>query len=106
MKTITVAGYGENAYYNGGGNISASPDAPQKWVRVPEYEKALDLEHDRMRVRQRNHNNFVFAGLAGYLGAPNPAWGSSTAPSPSTSRPTAAACGPATRWRVPAESTC
>ena len=58
---------------NGGGNISASPDAPQKWVSIPEYEKTIDLEHGRMRVRQRNHQNFVFAGVAGYLGAPNPA---------------------------------
>jgi hypothetical protein len=73
VKTITVAGYGENAYYNGGGNISASPDAPQKWVSIPEYEKTVDLEHGRMRIRQRNHQNFVFAGLAGYLGGPNPA---------------------------------
>jgi glyoxylase-like metal-dependent hydrolase (beta-lactamase superfamily II) len=73
IKTITVAGYGEAAYMNGGGNISASPDAPQKWVSIPEYEKTLDLEHGRMRVRQRNHQNFVFAGLAGYLGAANPA---------------------------------
>jgi hypothetical protein len=72
VKTITVAGYGEAAYMNGGGNISASPDAPQKWVSIPEYEKTIDLEHGRMRVRQRNHQNFVFAGLAGYLGAPNP----------------------------------
>jgi hypothetical protein len=73
VRTITVAGYGESAYMNGGGNISASPDAPQKWVSIPEYEKTVDLEHGRMRVRQRNHQNFVFAGLAGYLGAPNPA---------------------------------
>jgi len=73
VKTITVAGYGETAYMNGGGNISASPDAPQKWVSIPEYEKTIDLEHGRMRVRQRNHQNFVFAGVAGYLGAPNPA---------------------------------
>ena len=73
VKTITVAGYGEAAYMNGGGNISASPDAPQKWVSIPEYEKTVDLEHGRMRVRQRNHQNFVFAGLAGYLGAPNAA---------------------------------
>jgi hypothetical protein len=72
VKTITVAGYAEAAYMNGGGNISASPDAPQKWVSIPEYEKTIDLEHGRMRVRQRNHQNFVFAGLAGYLGAPNP----------------------------------
>jgi hypothetical protein len=73
VKTITVAGYGENAYQNGGGNISASPAAPQKWVRVPEYEKTIDLEHGRMRVRQRNHQNFVFASRAGYLGAATPA---------------------------------
>jgi glyoxylase-like metal-dependent hydrolase (beta-lactamase superfamily II) len=71
VKTITVAGYGENAYMNGGGNISASVDAPQKWVSVPEYEKTIDLEHGRMRVRQRNHQNFVFAGVAGYLGGAN-----------------------------------
>ena len=73
IKTITVSGYGEAAYMNGGGNISASPDAPQKWVSIPEYEKTIDLEHGRMRVRQRNHQNFVFAGLAGYLGGTNAA---------------------------------
>src|SRR5436190_4938388 len=73
LKTITVAGYGETAYMNGGGNISASADAPQKWISVPEYEKTIDLEHGRMRVRQRNHQNFVFAGVAGYLGGPNAA---------------------------------
>ena len=68
IRNITISGYGETAYMNGGGNISSSPDAPQKWVSVPEYEKTIDLEHGRMRVRQRNHQNFVFAGLAGYLG--------------------------------------
>src|SRR6185369_16994686 len=72
VKTIVLAGYGEAAYMNGGGNISASPDAPQKWVSIPEYEKTIDLEHRRMRVRQRNHQNFVFASAAGYLGAANP----------------------------------
>jgi len=68
VKTIVLEGYGETAYMNGGGNISASPDAPQKWVSIPEYEKTIDLEHRRMRVRQRNHQNFVFASAAGYLG--------------------------------------
>jgi glyoxylase-like metal-dependent hydrolase (beta-lactamase superfamily II) len=72
VKTIVLEGYGETAYMNGGGNISASPDAPQKWVSIPEYEKTIDLEHRRMRVRQRNHQNFVFASAAGFLGAANP----------------------------------
>ena len=73
VKTIVVAGYGETAYMNGGGNISASVEAPQKWISVPDYEKIIDLEHGRMRVRQRNHQNFVFAGAAGYLGGANAA---------------------------------
>src|SRR5438876_1357486 len=72
VKTIALEGYGEAAYMNGGGNISASPDAPQKWVSIPEYQKTIDLEHGRMRLRQRNHQNFIFASVAGYLGAPNP----------------------------------
>jgi len=72
VKTIVLEGYGEAAYMNGGGNISASPEAPQKWVSIPEYEKTIDLEHRRMRVRQRNHQNFVFASAAGYLGPANP----------------------------------
>ena len=39
---------------------------------IPEDEKTIDLEHGRMRVRQRNHNNFVFAGLAGLSGRAEP----------------------------------
>jgi hypothetical protein len=68
IKSIKIEGDGQVAYQNGGGNISTSPEAPQKWVNVPEYEKILDLEHRRMRVRQRQHNAFVFAGVDGYLG--------------------------------------
>src|SRR4029453_18408239 len=68
VKAVKIEGYGQIAYQNGGGNISSSPDAPQKWVRVPEYEKIIDLEHRRMRVRQRQHNDFVFASIDGYLG--------------------------------------
>jgi hypothetical protein len=68
IKSIRIEGYGQVAYQNGGGNISTSPDAPQKWVNVPEYEKIIDLTNMRMRVRQRQHNAFVFAGVDGYLG--------------------------------------
>jgi glyoxylase-like metal-dependent hydrolase (beta-lactamase superfamily II) len=68
IQSIKIEGYGQIAYQNGGGNISTSPDAPQKWIDVPEYEKIIDLEHRRMRVRQRQHNHFVFASVDGYLG--------------------------------------
>src|SRR5687768_8476901 len=68
IKSIKIEGYGQVAYQNGGGNISTSPAAPQKWINVPEYEKIIDLANKRMRVRQRQHNAFVFAGVDAYLG--------------------------------------
>src|SRR5688572_32646842 len=68
IKSLRIEGYGQLGYQNGGGNISTSPDAPQKWVNVPEYEKIIDLENRRVRVRQRQHNHFVFASVDGYLG--------------------------------------
>ena len=68
VRSIKIEGYGQTAYQNGGGNISTSPTAPQKWIDIPEYEKIIDLEHWRMRVRQRQRNHFVFASVDGYLG--------------------------------------
>jgi hypothetical protein len=60
VKTIVLEGYGETAYQNGGGNISASPDAPQKWVSIPEYQKTIDLEHRRMRLPATQSSEFRF----------------------------------------------
>lgn len=61
LKTLQIVGYGENAYMNGGGNITGSPDAPQKWQSVVDATRTFDLEHGRMRVQQRLKFNFVFA---------------------------------------------
>jgi hypothetical protein len=33
LKTLQIIGYGELAYFNGGGNITGDPDAPQKWQK-------------------------------------------------------------------------
>src|SRR6476469_4021117 len=44
LKTLQIVGYGELAYMNGGGNISADPAAPQKWQKVLDYRRAIDLE--------------------------------------------------------------
>jgi len=43
LKTLTIYGYGQQAYQNGGGNITASPDAPQKWVNVNGLQRTIDL---------------------------------------------------------------
>src|SRR5687767_15282361 len=47
VKTLQIVGYGELAYFNGGGNITGDPAAPQKWQTVLEYTRTVDLEHWR-----------------------------------------------------------
>jgi hypothetical protein len=69
LKTLQIIGYGELAYFNGGGNITGDPDAPQKWQKVLEYTRTIDLEHSRTRVQQRLKMDFVFASTIGQLGA-------------------------------------
>jgi hypothetical protein len=68
LKTLQIVGYGELAYFNGGGNITGAPDAPQKWQKVLEYTRTIDLEHWRTRVQQRLKMDFVFASTIGQLG--------------------------------------
>jgi glyoxylase-like metal-dependent hydrolase (beta-lactamase superfamily II) len=68
MKTLQIVGYGELAYFNGGGNITGDPDAPQKWQKVLDYTRTIDLEHGRTRVQQRLKMDFVFASTVGQLG--------------------------------------
>ncbi|HSP67210.1 MAG TPA: hypothetical protein VLN48_05760, partial [Bryobacteraceae bacterium] len=34
LKSLTIYGYGQLAYQDGGGNITSSPDAPQKWANI------------------------------------------------------------------------
>ena len=68
MRTLQIVGYGELAYFNGGGNITADPLAPQKWQKVLDYTRTIDLEGWRTRVQQRLKMDFVFASNAGQLG--------------------------------------
>ena len=68
LKTLTIEGYGQLAYQNGGGNITSSIDAPQKWIDINDYVRVTDLEHMRTRVRQRQVNDFVFAAAQNMKG--------------------------------------
>jgi len=45
LKTLQIVGYGELAYFDGGGNITGDPAAPQKWQKALEYRRMIDLEH-------------------------------------------------------------
>src|SRR4051812_11798094 len=68
LKTLQIVGYGELAYFDGGGNITGDPSAPQKWQKALDYRRTIDLEHGRTRVQQRLKMNFVFASTVGQLG--------------------------------------
>lgn len=60
IKTVRIVGYGQNAYQDGGGNITASPDAPQKWINISQ-DRVIDYAGSRMRLEQRQNQDFVFA---------------------------------------------
>ena len=68
LKTLQIVGWGELAYFDGGGNITGDPAAPQKWQKVLDYRRTIDLEHWRTRVQQRLKMDFVFASTVGQLG--------------------------------------
>jgi glyoxylase-like metal-dependent hydrolase (beta-lactamase superfamily II) len=68
LKTLQIVGYGELAYMNGGGNITGAPDAPQKWQKVLEHTRTIDVQNWRTRVQQRLKMDFEFASTAGQQG--------------------------------------
>jgi glyoxylase-like metal-dependent hydrolase (beta-lactamase superfamily II) len=68
IKTLQIVGWGELAYFDGGGNITGDPAAPQKWQKVLDYRRTIDLEHWRTRVQDRLKMDFVFASTVGQLG--------------------------------------
>ena len=68
VNTLTIEGYGQLAYQNGGGNITSSPDAPQKWININGHRREIDLRAWRMVLRQKQANDFVFAAASGMRG--------------------------------------
>jgi len=68
IRTLTIEGYGQLAYQNGGGNITSAPDAPQKWMDVNNYVRIVDLQNWRTRVTQTQVNDFVFAAARNMRG--------------------------------------
>jgi glyoxylase-like metal-dependent hydrolase (beta-lactamase superfamily II) len=66
LKNVTLVGYAQYAYQNGGGNISPLPGAPQKFIAANDYRRVYDLEHGRMYHQERRNDLFPFANYAGH----------------------------------------
>ena len=66
LRTLTLIGYAQYAYQNGGGNITALPGAPQKYIAANDYRRIYDLGHGRMRHLERRNDLFPFANYGGH----------------------------------------
>ena len=66
LRNFTLIGYGQYAYQNGGGNITALPDAPLKLIAANDYRRVYDLEHGRTRHLERRNDLFPFAAYGGH----------------------------------------
>lgn len=71
VKNITLAGYGQYAYMFGGGRISASPDAPEKYQAANDLRRVYDLEHGRFQQLERRNMLFPFLATFGHSYALN-----------------------------------
>ena len=66
LRNVTLIGYAQYAYQNGGGNISPLPGAPQKFIAANDYRRIYDLEHGRMLHQERRNDLFPFANYGGH----------------------------------------
>ena len=71
VRNITLAGYGQYAYMFGGGRISGSPDAPEKYIAANDLRRVYDIEHERFQQLERRNMLFPFLNVGGHNFAPN-----------------------------------
>jgi len=70
VRNITLIGYGMWAYQFGGGNVTASPVAVQRYLAANDLRRVYDLEHDRFQQAERRDMLFTFARAAPTLWQP------------------------------------
>ena len=71
VKNITLVGYGQYAYMFGGGRITGSPDAPEKYQAANDLRRVYDLEHGCFQQLERRNMLFPFLALFGHSYALN-----------------------------------
>ena len=66
LHSLMLQGYAQYAYMWGGGNITASLDAPQKWMAANELQRTWDFDNDIFQLKERRNMLFPFAALFGH----------------------------------------
>ncbi|MXO73193.1 MBL fold metallo-hydrolase [Alteraurantiacibacter buctensis] len=65
LDNVTYTGFGQRAYYQGGGNITGDPQAPMKWQNVTDVQRTLHLKTGVADYQERWGQEFPFAGTFG-----------------------------------------
>lgn len=66
LQTLKLYGYAQYAYMFAGGNISSSPDAPQKLIAANELQRIWDFQNDGFQMKERRNMLFPFAAEFGH----------------------------------------
>jgi Metallo-beta-lactamase superfamily len=66
IHTLEANGYGMEAYFWGGGNVTGDKLAPQKWAENPSMSAIWDFDNDRYLTRYRHNFLFPFGGIFGH----------------------------------------
>ena len=61
VKTLTLYGYGDYAYQFGGGNVTASLHAAQRFQAAHDLRRVFDFDNDRFQQKERRNMSFTFA---------------------------------------------
>lgn len=65
LDNMVYTGFGQRAYYQGGGNITGDPMAPMKWQALTDVQRTFDLQRGVAVNQERWGQEFPFAGLFG-----------------------------------------
>ena len=65
IETLVYTGFGQDAYMDGGGNVTAEVNAPQKWRAIADAQRSFDLKSHRALLQQRRAPMFPFAAPFG-----------------------------------------
>ena len=65
IDTLVYTGFGQDAYMDGGGNITAEVNAPPKWRAIADAQRSIDLKSRRALAQQRRAPMFPFAAPFG-----------------------------------------
>ena len=70
VSSVRLVGYGHESYQDGGSEISTEANAPEKMTNLTAYERVIDLNNNRTRVKARMFRAFIFAARSMMQGLP------------------------------------